>query len=73
MEDTAIVTSIHLPNSLTTAEANKAILEVTGGGSLSGHVSISGAKNSALVVMTATLLASKPCRIRNIQIGRAHV
>jgi UDP-N-acetylglucosamine 1-carboxyvinyltransferase len=66
VEDTAIVTSIHLPNSLTTAEANKAILEVTGGGSLSGHVSISGAKNSALVVMTATLLASKPCRIRNI-------
>ncbi|MFZ4639055.1 MAG: UDP-N-acetylglucosamine 1-carboxyvinyltransferase [Nodosilinea sp.] len=66
MEDTAIVTSIHLPNSPATAETNNAILEVTGGGSLSGHVSISGAKNSALVVMTATLLASGPCRIRNI-------
>jgi UDP-N-acetylglucosamine 1-carboxyvinyltransferase len=66
VEDTAIVTSIHLPNSLAAPEAHDQILEVTGGGSLSGHVAISGAKNSALVVMAATLLCPQPCRIDNI-------
>ncbi|MBU6228401.1 MAG: UDP-N-acetylglucosamine 1-carboxyvinyltransferase [Cyanobacteria bacterium REEB459] len=66
MEDTAIVTSIHLSNSPTTADTGDAILEVTGGSSLSGQVAISGAKNSALVVMAATLLTSQPCRLRNV-------
>lgn len=66
MEDTAIVTSIDLPISTTVAEADGAILEITGGTPLSGQVTISGAKNSALVVMAGTLLCSQPCRIRNI-------
>lgn len=66
MEDTVIVTSIHLPNSLAAPEAQDQVLEVAGGYSLSGHVAISGAKNSALVVMAATLLCSQACRIDNI-------
>ncbi|HIK45601.1 MAG TPA: UDP-N-acetylglucosamine 1-carboxyvinyltransferase [Leptolyngbyaceae cyanobacterium M65_K2018_010] len=66
MEDTAIVTTINLPNSLTSPEADSAVLEVTGGASLSGQVAVSGAKNSALVVMAGALLSGQPCRIRNI-------
>jgi UDP-N-acetylglucosamine 1-carboxyvinyltransferase len=66
MEDTAIVTSVGLSNSLTSPEADSSVLEITGGHALSGHVSISGAKNSALVVMAGTLLCSQPCRLRNI-------
>ena len=66
MEDTAIATSVGLSNSLTSPEADSSVLEITGGNALSGHVSISGAKNSALVVMAGTLLCSQPCRLRNI-------
>jgi UDP-N-acetylglucosamine 1-carboxyvinyltransferase len=66
VEDTAIVTSIGLPSPASVAEADGAVLEITGGASLSGQVTISGAKNSALVVMAGTLLCSQPCRIRNI-------
>jgi len=66
VEDTAIVTSIGLSSSLTSPEADSAVLEITGGVSLSGHVAISGAKNSALVVMAGALLSAQPCRIRNI-------
>lgn len=66
VEDTAIVTSLGLSNPLATAEADNAVLEIAGSTPLSGHVSISGAKNSALVVMAGTLLCSQPCRLRNI-------
>ncbi len=66
MEDTAIVTSIGLPGPTTVTETDGPILEITGGTPLSGQVSISGAKNSALVAMAGTLLCSQPCRIRNI-------
>ncbi len=66
MEVIAIVTSTHLSNSLADPETHDQVLEVTGGSSLSGHVLISGAKNSALVVMAATLLCPQPCRIGNI-------
>jgi UDP-N-acetylglucosamine 1-carboxyvinyltransferase len=66
VEDTAIVTSIGLPNPVTTDESDGAVLEIVGGTPLSGQTTISGAKNSALVVMAGTLLCSQPCRIRNI-------
>lgn len=42
------------------------MLKIYGRASLSGHVPISGAKNSALVVMAGTLLCSQQCRLRNI-------
>ncbi|MGF1567565.1 MAG: UDP-N-acetylglucosamine 1-carboxyvinyltransferase [Nodosilinea sp.] len=66
MEDLAIVTSIGLPNILAAPEADSSVLEIAGGFPLAGQVAISGAKNSALVVMAGTLLSSQPCRIRNI-------
>jgi len=66
VEDTAIATSISSPNPLTISDTDDAVLEITGGTKLSGHVSVSGAKNSALVVMAGTLLCSQPCRLRNI-------
>ncbi len=42
------------------------VLRVWGGHKLSGEVVISGAKNSALVLMAGTLLCSGSCRISNM-------
>jgi UDP-N-acetylglucosamine 1-carboxyvinyltransferase len=42
------------------------MLEIWGQQPLAGHASISGAKNSALVVMAGILLCSQSCRLRNI-------
>lgn len=39
---------------------------ITGGYSLSGEVAIKGAKNAALKIIPATLLASSPCVITNV-------
>lgn len=47
-------------------EADNSVLEIWGQHPLAGHVSISGAKNSALVVMAGVLLCSQACRLRNI-------
>jgi UDP-N-acetylglucosamine 1-carboxyvinyltransferase len=41
-------------------------LQIWGGHRLQGHVKISGAKNSALVIMAGALLCSGECRIRNV-------
>jgi UDP-N-acetylglucosamine 1-carboxyvinyltransferase len=41
-------------------------LQIWGGHPLRGHVNISGAKNSALVIMAGALLCSGDCRIRNV-------
>jgi len=41
-------------------------LIITGGGPLEGDVRISGAKNAALPILAATLLASEPVTIRNV-------
>lgn len=41
-------------------------LMITGGGPLRGEVKISGAKNSALPILAATLLASEPVTICNL-------
>ncbi len=41
-------------------------LIITGGGSLDGEVRISGAKNAALPILAATLLASEPVTVRNV-------
>lgn len=48
------------------AEADSSVLQIWGGHSLQGHVTISGAKNSALVIMAGALLCSEDCRIRNV-------
>ncbi len=41
-------------------------LEIVGGRPLSGEVRVSGAKNSALVLMAACLLSGEPLRLRNV-------
>jgi UDP-N-acetylglucosamine 1-carboxyvinyltransferase len=41
-------------------------LQIWGGHPLRGHVKISGAKNSALVIMAGALLCPGDCRIRNV-------
>ena len=41
-------------------------LVVTGGGRLSGEVSISGAKNAALPILCASLLSAEPLRLTNV-------
>ncbi|MBE7381606.1 MAG: UDP-N-acetylglucosamine 1-carboxyvinyltransferase [Leptolyngbya sp. SIO1E4] len=66
MEGRPIVTSTGLQQLSASPEADGSILEIWGQHPLSGHVAISGAKNSALVVMAGALLCSQPCRLRNI-------
>ena len=41
-------------------------LVITGGSRLEGEVTISGAKNAALPILAATLLASEPVTVRNV-------
>ena len=48
------------------ASPSESVIEIWGGEPLSGHIPISGAKNSALVVLGGTLLCSETCRVRNI-------
>ncbi|WP_242028337.1 UDP-N-acetylglucosamine 1-carboxyvinyltransferase [Pseudanabaena sp. FACHB-2040] len=66
MEAKPIATPTGLHNVPASPEADDSVLKIYGRASLSGHVSISGAKNSALVVMAGALLCSQQCRIRNI-------
>ncbi|PSN19789.1 UDP-N-acetylglucosamine 1-carboxyvinyltransferase [filamentous cyanobacterium CCP5] len=61
-----MVTSANRLSPSVSPESDGAVLEITGGKGLSGHVAISGAKNSALVVLAGSLLCSQSCRIRNI-------
>ena len=42
------------------------VLKVWGESQLNGHVTISGAKNSALAIMAGTILCADECRLRNI-------
>ncbi|MBD2442940.1 UDP-N-acetylglucosamine 1-carboxyvinyltransferase [Dolichospermum sp. FACHB-1091] len=60
-----INSSSSLPDAKST-DADSSVLQICGGRPLSGHVKISGAKNSALVIMAGTLLCSGDCRIRNV-------
>ena len=41
-------------------------LQITGGAKLSGSIKISGAKNSALPIIAATILSDKPVRLTNL-------
>jgi UDP-N-acetylglucosamine 1-carboxyvinyltransferase len=44
----------------------ESVIQIWGQNPLSGEVKISGAKNSALVVMAGTLLCSSACRLQNV-------
>lgn len=48
------------------ADPREAVLEVTGGGPLCGEVAVSGAKNAALPILAASILASEPVWVRNV-------
>ena len=55
-----------LPDAKSSAAEDSSVLQVWGGHSLQGQVTISGAKNAALVIIAGALLCSGDCRIRNV-------
>jgi UDP-N-acetylglucosamine 1-carboxyvinyltransferase len=52
-------------NSVSTANTHD-VLHIWGGNTLSGEVTVSGAKNSALILMAASILCSSTCRLTNV-------
>ncbi|WP_083889738.1 UDP-N-acetylglucosamine 1-carboxyvinyltransferase [Nostoc sp. PCC 7107] len=58
--------STSLPDAKLAPQADSSVLQIWGGHPLQGHVKISGAKNSALVIMAGALLCSGDCHIRNV-------
>lgn len=66
LEDRPISLSLSLPNSPSSPAEDASSLKIWGGQPLSGHVSISGAKNSALVVMAGAVLCAEDCYLRNV-------
>jgi UDP-N-acetylglucosamine 1-carboxyvinyltransferase len=66
LEDTAINSSYNLNSSLSQSEDEQPILEIWGQSPLKGEVGISGAKNSALVIMAGALLCPDECRLENV-------
>ncbi|WP_373538933.1 UDP-N-acetylglucosamine 1-carboxyvinyltransferase [Chamaesiphon sp.] len=63
MEDKLITSTTTTQNISATEQS---VIHIWGQTQLSGEVQISGAKNSALVVMAGSLLCSSGCRLRNI-------
>jgi UDP-N-acetylglucosamine 1-carboxyvinyltransferase len=59
-----LINSTNITQNILTAE--QSVLHIWGEHPLSGEVKISGAKNSALVVMAGSLLCSRGCRLRNM-------
>lgn len=67
LEDRAITLAPKLPTPLPSGdEVDESVLQIWGKTRLSGHVTISGAKNSALAIMAGALLCPEDCRLRNV-------
>ncbi|NJO41823.1 MAG: UDP-N-acetylglucosamine 1-carboxyvinyltransferase [Cyanobacteria bacterium CRU_2_1] len=66
MEGTAITPSLSVTSPHLLPEEDKSVLQIWGKHPLHGQVKISGAKNSALVIMAGALLCTDECRIRNV-------
>ena len=66
LEGKFIIPSGGLPDAKSSPTADSSVLQIWGGHPLQGHVKISGAKNSALVIMAGALLCSGECRLRNV-------
>ncbi|AKG24480.1 UDP-N-acetylglucosamine 1-carboxyvinyltransferase [Calothrix sp. 336/3] len=66
MEGRLINSSSSLPDANISPIADSSVLQIWGGRRLQGDVRVSGAKNSALVIMAGALLCSGDCRIRNV-------
>jgi UDP-N-acetylglucosamine 1-carboxyvinyltransferase len=65
-EDSPITSALNLPNSPSSPEEPSSVLQIWGKTPLSGQVKISGAKNSALVLVAGAILCSGTCRLRNV-------
>ncbi|WNZ26686.1 UDP-N-acetylglucosamine 1-carboxyvinyltransferase [Leptolyngbya sp. NK1-12] len=66
MEDRAITSHLSISSSYAPTEEDKTVLRIWGRQPLRGQVKISGAKNSALVIMAGALLCADDCHIRNV-------
>ncbi|MCU0532710.1 MAG: UDP-N-acetylglucosamine 1-carboxyvinyltransferase [Hydrococcus sp. Prado102] len=66
LEDKVIKRPQNSNQSLPQSEDDQPFLEIWGRSSLKGEVRISGAKNSALVIMAGALLCSDEFRLRNV-------
>lgn len=69
MEDTLItlpISSTSTPDSQSQPTVGESVLQIWGKQPLKGQVKVSGAKNSALVLMAGTLLCADDCRLRNV-------
>lgn len=66
MEGKAITPAPNASNMSASPESDQEVLKIWGREPLKGQVKISGAKNSALVVMAGTLLCPDDCRLRNV-------
>lgn len=66
MEDRAITPTFSVTSPNSPPEEDKSVLQIWGKHPLQGQVEISGAKNSALVIMAGALLCAGDCRIRNV-------
>jgi UDP-N-acetylglucosamine 1-carboxyvinyltransferase len=66
LEGRLINPSSSLQDAKLSSVADSSVLQICGGHPLQGHVKISGAKNSALVIMAGALLCSGDCHIRNV-------
>jgi len=65
-EDRPITAQLNTPSSHSLPEEDQSVLQIWGRQPLAGQVKISGAKNSALVIMAGALLCADDCRIRNV-------
>jgi UDP-N-acetylglucosamine 1-carboxyvinyltransferase len=67
LEEDGSITNNNIPTTpATETKAGQPVLQIVGGQRLGGEVTISGAKNSALVLMAGALLAEDACRLRNV-------
>lgn len=66
MEGKTITPTLNSSNLSASPESDQQVLKIWGGQPLKGHVKISGAKNSALVVMAGAILCPEDCRLRNV-------
>jgi UDP-N-acetylglucosamine 1-carboxyvinyltransferase len=66
LEGTLITLSSSLPSLYSSPEEDTPILEIWGGQPLSGHLHVSGAKNSALVLMAGAILCPDELQLRNV-------
>lgn len=66
MESKTITPTLNSSNLSASPESDQQVLKIWGREPLKGHVKISGAKNSALVVMAGAILCPEDCRLRNV-------